>query len=60
MFSPRIQIGEVKPPGPVWRKFPVEKVGRDGNRQKQEDQQHSSKDRDQDEDKDGHSIDEYA
>ena len=60
MFSPRVQVGDIKPLGPVWPKLPAERMRRDGNPPKREDERRNRQNRDEDDDKDGRSIDEYA
>jgi hypothetical protein len=61
VFSPRLQVGDIKPLGPVWPRLPAERVRPDGNPPKREGDRHTQQKRDDgDDDKDGCSVDEYA
>lgn len=60
--STRVQIGDIKPLGPVWPRRSIDIVKRKDFEQNRDDEQRNkhSRDEDDDEDKDGHAIDEFA
>jgi hypothetical protein len=61
MLNFMVQTGDVKPLGPIWPKLPTEqRIKRDRNGSKQEDERSNRKDRRQGDNEDGHSIDEYV
>jgi hypothetical protein len=60
MFNSRVQVGDIKPLGPVWPQRSIDKVKRRDNEPKRDDEQRNRQSHDEDDDKDGHAFDDYA
>lgn len=60
MFNPHVQVGDIKPLGPVWPQQSVDKIKRRENEPDREDEQRHKQSHDENDHKDGHSVDEYA
>ena len=60
MFNSRVQVGDIKPLGPVWPQRSNDKVKNRGNEPKQDNEQRNKQSRDEEDDQDGHSFDDYA
>ena len=60
VLNPRVQIGEIKPLGPLWPQRSIDKVKRRDNEPRKDEEQRNRQSHDQSDDKDGYSIDEYA
>lgn len=54
------EIGNIKPPGPVWPQPPVEKVKHKEDQSQQQRRQQQDTPSNKDGDKDGNGIDEYV
>lgn len=54
------EIGNIKPPGPIWPKPVVEKVKRKEDQGEQRRQQQHDSPSDNDDDRDSNAIDEYV
>ena len=60
MLRSRVQVGDIKPIGPVWPNRSIDRVKRQEKESKREDEQQDRQSRDEDKDKDGSTVDEYA
>ena len=61
VFNPRIQVGDIKPLGPVWARRPIDRVQRKENKSESNEEQPNKQSQEQNKNEDdGHSIDEFA
>lgn len=60
VLNPRVQIGEIKPLGPVWPQRSIDKVKRGDSDPQRGDEQRNKQSQDEKDDKDDCSVDEYA
>ena len=60
MISPRVQVDDIKPPGPVWPQRSIDKLKPRDKEQKRDGEKRDTGSHDENGNKDGHSIDEYA
>ena len=60
MLRSRVQVGDIKPIGPVWPNRSIDRVKHQDKDSKRDDEQRDRRPRDEDEDKDGSTVDEYA
>ena len=60
MLNSRVQIGEIKPLGPVWPQRSIDKVKRRDTGPRGDDEQRNKQSQNENDDKDDCSVDEYA